>query len=363
MYLRMSTLYLFSEMELPWETWVPPPPPPGFGLPPRDHLEPPPGFADRELALSPIVMEMSMDHIDIPPRSPTPPPQADERAETPMPMEMDDFDDSILDYPPPPRPDALTESSIADPEPLDITADANIDRTYQIVTGTSTRGKDKAYDSVGYSYTIKRRTAKSTTWRCSYRSSKINCPATVREVGGDWISGAREHVHQPTPGACVAASIATIAKDTAKENPFQSAQEIATQLVHENVPPTMACPALPSLDRIAANANHHRRLTRPKHPKDLDFDIVDGQFPDSYLRSDIRVGDARHLVFATDNQMSLLETAKTWYVDATFQVVRRPFTQLLTVNAFVRQGTATKQLPILMCVNNQLTDIPLTSAN
>ena len=86
-----------------------------------------------------------MDHIDIPPRSPTPPPQADERAETPMPMEMDDFDDSVLDYPPPPRPDALTESSFADPEPLDITADANINRTYQIVTGTSTRGKDKAY--------------------------------------------------------------------------------------------------------------------------------------------------------------------------------------------------------------------------
>ena len=106
-------------MELPWETWVPLPPPPGFGLPPRDHLDPPPGFApaDRELTLSPIVMEMSMDHIDIPLRSPTPPPQADERAETPMPMGMDDFDDSVLDYPPgdsvldyppPPRPDALT---------------------------------------------------------------------------------------------------------------------------------------------------------------------------------------------------------------------------------------------------------------
>ena len=125
-------------------------------------------------------------------------------------------------------------------------------------------------------------------------------------------------MHQPTPGAC-AASIATIAKDTAKVNPFQSVQEIATQLVHENVPPTMACPALPSLERIAANANHHRRLTRPKHPQDLD--IADGQFPDSYLRSDIRVGDARHLLFATDNQMSLLQTAKTWYVDTTFEVV------------------------------------------
>ena len=48
--------------------------------------------------------------------------------------------------------------------------------------------------------------------------------------------------------------------------------------------------------------------------------------------------------------MSFLQTAKTWVVDATFQVVRRPFTQLLTVNAFVRQGTATKQLPILVCI-------------
>ena len=49
---------------------------------------------------------------------------------------------------------------------------------------------------------------------------KINCPATVREIGGDWIPGARDHVHQPTPGACVAASIATIAKENAKKYPL-----------------------------------------------------------------------------------------------------------------------------------------------
>ena len=35
-------------------------------------------------------------------------------------------------------------------------------------------------------------------------------------------------------------------------------------------------------------------------------------------------GRRQTLLFATDNQISLLQTAKTWYADATFHVVRRP---------------------------------------
>ena len=37
-------------------------------------------------------------------------------------------------------------------------------------------------------------------------------------------------------------------------------------------------------------------------------------------------------------------------MDATFYVVRQPFYQLFTVNAFVRHNGCTKQLPLTMCV-------------
>ena len=300
------------------------------------------------LSVTHVAMDMSEElNLDHRLRLPTPtPPPADRDL---IPMSMDDFDDSILDYPPPPRPDALSESSIADPDPVNVNVEVDTVTTYQVVTETSTQGKDKVFDSKGYSYTLKRRTNVSSTWRCSYRSSKINCPATVRETGDEWIPG-RDHTHEPTPGGSVAASIIATAKIQAKNNPFQSAQEIANDLVHENVPPNMNCPALPAIDRIAAAANHHQRLTRPKHPTDVDFEFPEGHLPTNYLRDDIRVDKARHLIFATDAQLSLLQKAKTWYVDATFKVVRRPFTQLLTVNAFVRHDTALKQLPLIMCI-------------
>ena len=86
-------------------------------------------------------------------------------------------------YPAPRRPDDLYESSIADPDPQDVTAVTHVD-TYRIVKETSIRGMNKLFDSVGYSYTVKRRNGHCTTWRCSLRSKTVNCPATVRQEEG-----------------------------------------------------------------------------------------------------------------------------------------------------------------------------------
>ena len=57
---------------------------------------------------------------------------------------------------------------------------------------------------------------------------------------------------------------------------------------------------------------------------------------DSFVRADIQVQGRRHIVLASDNMVSLLQQAKTWYIDATFKVVKDPFSQLFTVHAFVR---------------------------
>lgn len=39
-----------------------------------------------------------------------------------------------------------------------------------------------------------------------------------------------------------------------------------------------------------------------------------------------------------------------WYVDGIFKLCRRPFNQLLTVNAFVKQGDHAKQVPLLFVI-------------
>ena len=59
------------------------------------------------------------------------------------------------------------------------------------------------------------------------------------------------------------------------------------------------------------------------------------------------MGDRRHLVFATDEQLFILSRAKTWYVDGTFKLCKAPFTQLLTINAFVRSEEHAKQITLV----------------
>ena len=73
---------------------------------------------------------------------------------------------------------------------------------------------------------------------------------------------------------------------------------------------------------------------------------LDG-IPEGFFRKDIQHKNARHLIFATKLQTDVLVKAKTWYMDATFKVVKAPFCQLFSVHAFVKGGDgALKQVPL-----------------
>ena len=76
-----------------------------------------------------------------------------------------------------------------------------------------------------------------------------------------------------------------------------------------------------------------------------------GHIPDNFLRRDIKVDGARPLLFALKLQLDLLEKAETWYVDATFYVIRQLFYRFFTVKAFVRHNDCTKQLSLSPCVS------------
>ena len=73
----------------------------------------------------------------------------------------------------------------------------------------------------------------------------------------------------------------------------------------------------------------------------------ESSIPEGFLRADIETRGKRHLISATEEQLTLLNKAKRWFVDGTFKLCRPPFTQLFTINAFVRQDDHAKQVPLL----------------
>ena len=107
------------------------------------------------------------------------------------------------------------------------------------------------------------------------------------------------------------------------------------------------CPSLPKPNFLARTANRLRQSTRPKDPVDLEFEIDHSNIPADFLKADIKVRERRHIMFATDQQLDYLSRAKGWYIDGTFKLCRHPFTQLLSINGFVRKDDHVKQVPFL----------------
>ena len=103
-------------------------------------------------------------------------------------------------------------------------------------------------------------------------------------------------------------------------------------VAHVRHTPEAPCPELPTVwDRNS----------------DLSFELVEECLPSSFFRADLTVKQRQHLIFARQEQLNTLTHAKAWYVDGTFKLIRYPFKQLLTVNAFIRSGEYAKQVPLV----------------
>ena len=52
-------------------------------------------------------------------------------------------------------------------------------------------------------------------------------------------------------------------------------------------------------------------------------------------------------MFATQDMLTLLSSAKRWYMDTTFKLVRAPFIQLWSIHAFLRYDGNIKQVALV----------------
>jgi len=103
---------------------------------------------------------------------------------------------------------------------------------------------------------------------------------------------------------------------------------------------------------LLQKANRNQLQLRPADPTTLDFQY-DHEFEgNNFLKADLKQKSQRHLIFATDECLSLLAKAKTWYMDGTFKVVNTPFVQLFSIHAFVNgdSESVNKQVPLAFCL-------------
>ena len=187
-------------------------------------------------------------------------------------------------------------------------------------------------------------------WQCVSRNKGKYCPATVKQQGQDYTLGARHHNHQAPVGLHAVTTIRNQVKALAKENVFTSAVSIAQDLLRTD--DIANRPAdIPTVINLGRQANDNRRIGRPKQPQDMHFNLNMDHVPGNFLLADVEVGRdenyRRHLMFATQDMLTCLSSAKWWYMDATFKLVRAPFTQLWSIHAFLRYDGNSKQVPLV----------------
>ena len=158
------------------------------------------------------------------------------------------------------------------------------------------------------------------------------------------------HDHPAQPGITERIPTTKAIHQKAKENVFTSA---ANNMVMTQGTVDLGAPAATRPVPVnVGSANYQRSMGRPTAPTDLEFDIDMAWVDPDFLRKDLRVSGARHLIFATSTQLDLLSTASTIFFDDTFKVMSPPFYQLFSVHAFLHDtnGQEMKQVPLIFAL-------------
>lgn len=138
-------------------------------------------------------------------------------------------------------------------------------RRFQIVERATTRGTPKLLDSMGYTYTVRKREANSTAWQCTVSTEGFRCPAAVTQWNdGDFTFSRRTHNHCSSVAALIVARIESRVREEAAADISKPASEIVKKVLHEEIPHA-PCPSLPRpeyLEKVAKRFREKLRLAQ-----------------------------------------------------------------------------------------------------
>ena len=189
--------------------------------------------------------------------------------------------------------------------------------------------------------------------QCISRKKGKYCPATVRQQGEDYTLGAMPHNHQAIVGLHAVTTARNNLMALAKENVYTSAVSFAQDLLRTDDIANHPADLLTVIN-LGRQANYNRQIDRPKHPLDMHFNLNMDHVPGIFFLAEVEVGRdekyCQHLMFATQDMLTLRSSAKRSYTDATFKMVRAPFTQLWSIHALKHHAGGNgniKQVPLV----------------
>ena len=247
---------------------------------------------------------------------------------------------------------------IANPCPQPLREIQNGDITLELLKNGSTRGRDLLRSSDGHEFNCMRCRNGKSYYRCTSR--KTGCGVCVVFKNGIYTPNSKIHNLAYSIGQRKKRKLYASGEAKGKETLFSSASSIAQPLlVHECK--NSSHPDTPSVIAISKAINRARKFLRPDDPVDLKFEL--NQSFEQFLKADIKMQSRRYLIFATDKQLEYLEKAKIYYVEATFKILKPPFTQLWSIHAYIEYGTTMKQVPLLFVLMTSGNKFDLLSSN
>ena len=143
--------------------------------------------------------------------------------------------------------------------------------TYEIIEKGTQLGKPKLVSSAGFGYTMKKGGKKGgTAWRCSVRTKKLTCHATVIQMGDTFTRGPREHCHPCDPGLLINTKLKARVKADALGNIFVGAGALTEKAIDDLKTPESHCVIKPQLLRRNANRARAGRWAKDRAPGDME---------------------------------------------------------------------------------------------
>lgn len=211
--------------------------------------------------------------------------------------------------------------------------------TYKVIPRATKQGYPMLVDSLGFSYVRNEPSGGRTNkayWICTSRRKASMCRATIIQKGSIFIPGRSSHIHEARPGICKTLEITAEVKKRAQKDLFKPAARIVEEVMTEKLGNKSTDCNLPDASQLKRVAHRIQQSDLEAEHNDINFNLPADVIPPNFLKADIRISNARHILLFTAEQQALLDKARILYMDRSTKMIRKPFSHIFSIHTYVK---------------------------